>query len=144
MRSIGPAKIFVGVMEDLPYAANRVVADPGDADLIRFHYAFSDELKSRRTAFRTTMRKAFAKHRTLFLSQSPTLNFAHPCGTLRFGDDPKTSVLDRDCKVHGVGNLYVADSSFMPTSNGSNPSLTIAANAYRVADRLVARVGAGG
>ena len=119
---------------------DRVVADPQDADLIRFQYGFSDELKARRAAFRVTMRKAFSKHRTLFLSQSPTLYFAHPCGTLRFGDDPKTSVLDRDCRVHGVDNLYVADSSFMPTSNGSNPSLTIAANAYRVADRLAARV----
>ena len=55
-----------------------------------------------------------------------------------YGDDPRSSVLDRDCKVHGLDNLYVADSSFMPTSNGVNPSLTIAANALRVGDHIVA------
>ena len=56
----------------------------------------------------------------------------------RLSADPTTSVLDRDCRVHGLDNLYVADSSFMPTSNGVNPSLTIAANALRVGDRIVA------
>ncbi|MFV0302042.1 MAG: GMC oxidoreductase, partial [Paracoccus sp. (in: a-proteobacteria)] len=141
MRALGPAKIFVGVLEDLPYAQNRVVADPGDPDRISFRYHFSDELKSRRTAFRAAIHSAFSRQRRLFISQSPTLNFAHPCGTLRFGTDPRSSVLDPDCRVHGVDNLYVADSSFMPTSNGSNPSLTIAANAYRVADRLAERAG---
>ncbi|MFD2843615.1 GMC oxidoreductase [Paracoccus cavernae] len=82
------------------------------------------------------MRESFRGSRTMFMGNTPQLNFAHPCGTARFGDDPRTSVLDRDCKLHGVDNLYVADSSFMPTSNGVNPSLTIAANALRVAERL--------
>ena len=86
------------------------------------------------------MKSAFRAHRRIFFSQMPTLNFAHPCGTLRFGDDARKSVLDRDCRVHGIDNLIVADSSFMPTSNGCNPSLTIAANAYRVADRLIDRI----
>ena len=72
------------------------------------------------------------------MGAAPQLNFAHPCGTLRFGDDPRTSVLDPDCRMHGIENLYVADSSFMPTSNGVNPSLTIAANALRVADAVAA------
>jgi choline dehydrogenase-like flavoprotein len=51
-----------------------------------------------------------------------------------------SSVLDRDCRVHGVDNLFVADSSFMPTSNGVNPSLTIGANALRVAERVATTV----
>ena len=46
-------------------------------------------------------------------------------------------MLDPSCRAHAVRNLYVADSSFMPTSGGVNPSLTIAANALRVADRLI-------
>ena len=83
------------------------------------------------------MKAAFRPNRAMFMGYAPELNFAHPCGTLRFGDDPKTSVLDRDCRVHGLDNLYVTDSSFMPTSNGVNPSLTIAANALRVADAIV-------
>ncbi|MDP5306196.1 GMC family oxidoreductase [Paracoccus sp. 2205BS29-5] len=137
---LGPAKIFVGVLEDLPYAVNRVHADPAQPDRLRFDYVLHDELRARRNAFRKAMRHAFRGHRRLFFTQMPTLNFAHPCGTLRFGDDPRSSVLDRDCRVHGIHNLVIADSSFMPTSNGCNPSLTIAANAYRAADRLAERI----
>lgn len=145
-RMLGRAKLFVGVLEDLPYAQNRVLPDADDPDRLRFHYDISDELRSRRAAFRKAMRKAFRPHRAMFMGAAPQLNFAHPCGTLRFGDDPRTSVLDRDCRLHGVENLYVADSSFMPTSNGVNPSLTIAANALRVADAVAAglRLAAGG
>lgn len=69
-----------------------------------------------------------------FLGILPDLNYGHPCGTLRFGDDPAMSVLDKDCRAHGLANLWVVDASFMPTSMGVNPSLTIAANALRVAD----------
>ncbi|AGT11285.1 GMC oxidoreductase [Paracoccus aminophilus] len=135
---LGPARLFVGVLEDLPYADNRLIAgDPG-SDRLEFSYRISPELQNRRAAFRQAMRKAFRANRHIFMGNSPQLNFAHPCGTARFGEDPKTSVLDRDCRVHGVSNLYVADSSFMPTSNGVNPSLTIAANALRVAERIAA------
>ena len=58
---------------------------------------------------------------------------AHVCGTCRFGDDPQTSVLDRNNRAHGIDNLYVVDASFFPSSGGTNPALTIAANALRVA-----------
>ena len=133
---MGHAKLFVGVLEDLPYAKNRVLVDPDDADRLRFRYDISDELQERRAAFRKAMRQAFRPHRALFTGSAPELNFAHPCGTLRFGDDPRSSVLDLDCKVHGLDNLYVTDSSFMPTSNGVNPSLTIAANALRVGEHI--------
>lgn len=61
-------------------------------------------------------------------------------GTCRFGNDPATSVLDKDCRSHAVKNLYVVDGSFMPTSGGVPFTLTIAANAFRVADRLVQRL----
>jgi choline dehydrogenase-like flavoprotein len=59
-------------------------------------------------------------------------------GTCRFGDDPQTSVLDRDCRCHTVRNLFVTDGSFMPTSGGVPNTLTIEANALRVGDRIVA------
>jgi choline dehydrogenase-like flavoprotein len=62
-------------------------------------------------------------------------------GTCRFGDDPKTSVLDRDCRAHEVDNLYVTDGSFMPTAGGVPFTFTIYANALRVADRIIARLG---
>ena len=61
---------------------------------------------------------------------------AHACGTCRFGADPTTSVLDPDNRCHDLDNLYVVDASFFPTSGSTNPSLTIAANALRVADRM--------
>lgn len=60
-------------------------------------------------------------------------------GTCRFGVDPETSVLDPNCRVHGINNLYVVDGSFMPTSGGSPPTLTIVANALRVADHMTGK-----
>jgi len=65
--------------------------------------------------------------------------FSHAVGTVRFGDEADDSALDPDCRFWGVDNLYVVDGSFMPTPGGVNPSLTIAANALRVADRVLAR-----
>ncbi len=61
-------------------------------------------------------------------------------GTCRFGTDPSTSVLDRDCRSHEVKNLYVVDGSFMPTSGGVPVTLTIVANSFRVASRLLANL----
>ncbi|HZR84946.1 MAG TPA: GMC family oxidoreductase [Candidatus Binatia bacterium] len=65
---------------------------------------------------------------------------SHQCGTMRFGDDPRDSVLNRDCRLHEVENLYVVDASFFPSSGAVNPTLTIIANALRVGDRLLERL----
>jgi choline dehydrogenase-like flavoprotein len=62
--------------------------------------------------------------------------FSHAVGTVRMGNDPETSALDEFCNFRGIDNLYVVDGSFMPTSGGLNPSLTIAANALRVGKHL--------
>ena len=67
---------------------------------------------------------------------------SHQAGTLRFGSDPKASVLDLDCKTHEIDNLYVADSSFFPSVGAVNPTLTIIANALRVADHIKLRLAA--
>jgi choline dehydrogenase-like flavoprotein len=58
----------------------------------------------------------------------------HQCGTLRFGNDPATSVLNQSCRSHDVSNLFVVDASFFPSSAAVNPALTIAAQALRVAE----------
>ena len=63
---------------------------------------------------------------------------AHACGTCRFGTDPRTSVLNPENRAHGLSNLFIVDSSFFPTGAGTNPALTIAANALRMADRILA------
>ena len=67
---------------------------------------------------------------------------AHNCGTVRFGEDPRTSALDLNCKAHDVDNLYVVDTSFFPSSSAVNPALTAMANALRVGDHLIERLGA--
>jgi len=79
--------------------------------------------------------------RNLFLGQRiPLAGVAHQNGTIRFGRDPKTSVLDVNCKAHDLDNLYVVDGSFFPSSGAVNPALTIMANALRVADHLWQRI----
>ena len=70
----------------------------------------------------------------------PVAGCAHQAGTVRFGDDPATSVLDRDCRTHEVDNLYVVDTSFFPSIGAVNPALTAMANALRVGDHLLARL----
>lgn len=60
-------------------------------------------------------------------------------GTCRFGDDPASSMLDRNCKVHEVANLYVTDGSFLPNGGSVPPTLTILANSFRVADHIASR-----
>ena len=67
---------------------------------------------------------------------------SHQAGTLRFGTDARDSVLDTECKAHEVDNLYVADSSFFPSVGAMNPTLTIVANALRVADVIAGRLSA--
>ena len=135
---LGDARVFVGILEDLPYPGNRVVLEAGDPDRLKVEYALAPELVARRRAFRRLLKRVVRGQRSFYLNLGPELNFGHPCGTLRFGTDPATSVLDPSCRAHALPNLHVVDSSFMPTSTGVNPSLTIAANALRVADRLAA------
>lgn len=128
----GRATIFASIMEDYPYPENRVVPG-GDAPCdIHFHYTVHEELKERIGRFRHLYRAVFARHRMAVLSSGVSLNLGHACGTCRFGDDPKTSVLDKNNRSHDISNLFVVDGSFFPSSGGTNPSLTIAANALRV------------
>jgi choline dehydrogenase-like flavoprotein len=61
-------------------------------------------------------------------------------GTTRFGADPASSVLDRNCKAHELDNLYVVDISFFVSANALNPTLTAVANATRVGDHLIERL----
>jgi choline dehydrogenase-like flavoprotein len=81
--------------------------------------------------------------RNLFLGDRiPLAGVAHQNGTIRFGSDPHASALDPTCKAHELDNLYVVDGSFFPSSGAVNPALTIMANALRVGDRLLERIGA--
>ena len=75
-------------------------------------------------------------------NEIPVAGVAHQAGTCRFGTDPASSVLDRDCRAHEVDNLYVVDTSFFPSIGAVNPALTAMANALRVGDRILERLDA--
>jgi choline dehydrogenase-like flavoprotein len=70
----------------------------------------------------------------------PLAGVAHQNGTVRFGDDSRSSALDRNCKAWDLDNLYVVDTSFFPSSAAVNPALTAMANALRVGDHLLERM----
>jgi choline dehydrogenase-like flavoprotein len=72
----------------------------------------------------------------LKLSGPGTSGGQHQAGTCRMGNDAKTSVVDRDCRVHDLENVYVVDASVNVTNGGFNPVLTIMANAYRVGEKI--------
>jgi choline dehydrogenase-like flavoprotein len=73
--------------------------------------------------------------------EMPLQVMAHQCGTCRMGTDPATSVLDLNCRAHDLDNLYIVDASCFPTSASISPALTIMANALRVGDHLLQRLG---
>jgi choline dehydrogenase-like flavoprotein len=78
--------------------------------------------------------------RSLYFGKDvPIGGTAHQAGTMRFGPDPSQSVLDLNCKAHGIDNLYVTDASFFPSIGAVNPTLTIIANALRVGDHVIAQ-----
>jgi len=132
----GRATIFSTILEDKPYPENRVFLDQSEPSGMRFNYVVHPELRERVDVLRNLIRNAFARHRVMNVSQGINLNYGHCCGTCRFGTDPSSSVLDANNKAHDLDNLYVVDASFMPSSGGANPSLTIAANALRVAEHI--------
>jgi hypothetical protein len=132
----GPGTIFASIIEDLPYPDNRVVIDHNQADGILMKYSIRQELRDRFLRLHSLLKTNLDKRRSLFFPPDVALNLSHPCGTCVMGTDPATSVIDQDCRVHGVSNLFITDASFMPTSAAINPSLTIAANALRVSEAI--------
>jgi choline dehydrogenase-like flavoprotein len=81
-------------------------------------------------------------HTGYWSTKMPMHSIGHQVGTCRFGEDPETSVLDLNCKAHDLDNLYVVDGGFFISSGAVNPTLTIIANALRVGDHLIERLGA--
>ena len=133
--------VLAAMMEDLPYLDNRVLpSDRPSADgrqRLQMQYRLHANEIERRAAFLRQVKEVFKPFRTMPLgSGKDNANLGHVCGTCRFGTDPKTSVLDPQNRAHEVDNLYVVDTSFFPSSAGLNPSLTVAANALRVAEHV--------
>ena len=132
--------------EDIPLAQNRVYYKDGKVHLDLTETNVEAHKRLRRKLQEICSFTDMHPHlfdRSLYLGKNiPIGGTAHQAGTLRFGDDPATSVLDRNCKAHEVDNLYVTDASFFPSIGAVNPTLTIIANALRVADHLIERMGA--
>lgn len=128
--------VLASIVEDLPYAGNHVW--PADDGRIELTYRLSTSDRLRVEALRKRLLHVFGRCRPRLIKQAHNNErIAHACGTCRFGTDPETSVLDLYNRAHEVENLYVVDASFFPSSGGTNPALTIAANALRVADSIV-------
>ncbi len=130
--------------EDLPQADNRVTLTPnGDIKLIyhreQNNVAAFEALKLKLKDLFEKLGELDPAFKTVYWAgyDLGISGVSHQCGTLRFGTDPATSVLDVNCKAHELDNLFVADSSFFPSSGAYNPSLTTAANALRVGDYLL-------
>lgn len=130
------------IVEDTPDAANAVAPHPADPARSTLNYHPTADGLRRVQRLRQQLGAVLRGRRWRRLPQAGNnQRLAHACGTCRFGDDPRSSVLDRDNRVHDVDNLFVVDSSFFPTSGGTNPSLTVAANALRVGARIAAELG---
>ncbi|MGH7626736.1 MAG: GMC oxidoreductase [Gemmatimonadaceae bacterium] len=131
--------------EDLPDPDNRVQLVNGRIQLDytnnnvesfdRLKHRWIDVLKRAGHADSAVNLHAYFKKRI------PLEGVGHQNGTCRFGTDPKQSVLDINCRAHDLDNLYVVDASFFPSCGAVNPSLTIIANAMRVGDHLLERLG---
>jgi choline dehydrogenase-like flavoprotein len=131
--------------EDLPRGENRVTVSPQGA--IMLSYTPSNQVPKQKLYEKLkSLLNRLDMHdylipRNLYMKNEIDLGgVAHQAGTCRFGDDPATSVLDRNCRAHQLDNLYVVDTSFFPSIGAVNPALTAMANALRVGDHLLERL----
>jgi choline dehydrogenase-like flavoprotein len=135
-----------GPVQEIPHPDGRVTLDPG----VRDRWGLPVARLSGTTHPETVRTAAFLQERARdwllasgaiqTWSEPPRLNLhggQHQVGTCRMGDDPRTSVVDAHCRVHGHDNLFIADGSPHVTNGGFNPVLTILALAYRTAERIV-------
>ena len=133
--------------EDIPLANSRVTLRPDGAIRLALQPGNNVEaLKRLRQTFQEKLSKLGMTHmrsvRSLYLHKGfDAAATAHQAGTVRFGANPATSVLDVSCRANDLDNLYVVDGSFMPSIGAVNPTLTIIANALRVGDHIAERIG---
>ncbi len=132
--------------EVLPDPKNRVEIKDGK---LYVHFAVNNAEAHDRLVYRwLDVLKAVEKESSLFSrsgmhprGEVPLSVMANQCGTCRMGTDPTTSVVDINCRAHELDNLYVVDSSFFPSSSSVGPALTVMANALRVGEHLLGRMG---
>jgi choline dehydrogenase-like flavoprotein len=131
--------------EHQPNPDSRVSLNPQERDLFgdpvpHIHLAFNEVDRRTQRRAREIMGEFLSAAGVKTVTQDPLSahSFAsHHMGTCRMADDPDQGVVDKNCRVHGVSNLYVAGGSVFPTAGAVQPSLTIAALALRLADHLL-------
>ncbi len=132
--------------EDLPDPDNRVTLDNDGNVVLRYTPNNREPLEQlyhrvKKHLSHLGMHPHHLIPRDVYMKNDiPVAGCAHQAGTVRFGTDPATSVLDTDCKAHELDNLYVVDTSFFPSIGAVNPALTAMANALRVGDHLLSRL----
>lgn len=136
---------FLVLSEDLPLAENRI---RWDGEQIHLDYTYNNLEGHKRLV--SKMDKALDKfaderckiwdHHYQVSQLLPIYGTAHQCGTARMGDDPATSVVNRDCRAHEVENLFITDTSVFCSSAAVNPTLTLVANALRVSEVIRERL----
>src|SRR3954462_13251344 len=132
--------------EDLPLDENRVTVDRQGAITLRYTRTNAAEVSRLRLRLQGLLdsircEQDVYENRQYAGGQLGIGGVAHQNGTVRFGPDPAMAPLDLDCRLHELDNLYVADSSFFVSRTAVNPTLTIIANALRVADTIAERLG---
>jgi choline dehydrogenase-like flavoprotein len=132
--------------EDLPDPDNRVTVDRSGK--LTLSYTPNNQVPTRKLYDKLkSMLGQIGMHPDVLIprhiymqTEIPIAGCAHQAGTCRFGSDPKTSVLDVNCKAHELDNLYVVDTSFFVSIGAVNPSLTAIANSIRVGEHLLQRL----
>jgi choline dehydrogenase-like flavoprotein len=133
-------------VEDLPDPDNRVTLDREGNVVLSYTPNNQEPMEQlyrrvKKQLNRLGMDRRHLVPRTAYMKNDiPVAGCAHQAGTVRFGLDPETSVLDVNCKAHELDNLYVVDTSFFPSIGAVNPALTAMANALRVGQHLEERL----
>ncbi len=125
------------IAEDEPRLENRIVAGEENEKGVAVQHDFTERDRAKRDFLSAKAKKIMKRAGALMTFAFAGKSVYHACGTCRMGKTPENSVTDENGLVWGTQNCYVTDAACFPTSSGVNPSLTIAANALRIADKIV-------
>jgi choline dehydrogenase-like flavoprotein len=130
------------ISEDQPRPENRVHLDPRRQDalrrpLARLHHRYTPRDRASRRALERRACELLRDLGAPFVVRKPLATFSHALGTVRMGVDEARFPVAPDGRFRGLSNLWITDASVFPTAGGVNPSLTVAANALRVARGMV-------
>ena len=132
---------FIVIAEDQPDRHNRVYLDARYRDrygrpVARLHHRHTRRDVAARAALYRRAEEILKEAGCAFTFRVPIGTFSHGLGTVRMGEDPARFPLSPDGRFRGTDNLWVTDGSVFPTSAAVNPSLSIAANALRIAKTI--------